>query len=271
MARKPRSFCTVLSRPTAHGTHATPFGFGVVVLRRGTLLLAAGAPQHRKYGTPTAWISEGRGWLARKPWRTGRARVRPWSLSLATTGCSEVPFPFCVVVSWHTTRTSHQASNRVYSCEFDVGVCNDLKLGSELEFDEPVELGLATNSYSGNHSPETVNSNSNELGTHIKGSTAHQHTRERAVEQHAASWPRRQPRQARGVQRQVLRGRSPGSPRDEAFPWRAPRDENESATTVRSRRRQHGAVSVQRSLGQRRGVERAASWPRRQPRQARGA
>ena len=62
-----------------------------------------------------------------------------------------------------------------------------------------------------------------------------------------------------------------GSPRDEAFPWRAPRDENESATTVRSRRRQHGAVSVQRSLGQRRGVERAASWPRRQPRQARGA
>ena len=70
---------------------------------------------------------------------------------------------------------------------------------------------------------------------------------------------------------QGLRGRSAGSPRDEARARRAPRDENESATTVRSRSRRHGAVSAQRSLGQRRGVERAASWPRRQPRQARSA
>ena len=92
----------------------------------------------------------------------------------------------------------------------------------------------------------------------------------RGVER-AASWPRRQPRQARSAQRQVLCGRSAGSPRDEARARRAPRDENESATTVRSRSRRHGAVSAQRSLGQRRGVERAASWPRRQPRQARSA
>ena len=92
----------------------------------------------------------------------------------------------------------------------------------------------------------------------------------RGVE-HAASWQRRQPRQARSAQRQVLCGRSAGSPRDEARARRAPRDENESATTVRSRSRQQGALSLERSLGQRRGVEHAASWPRRQPRQARSA
>ena len=65
--------------------------------------------------------------------------------------------------------------------------------------------------------------------------------------------------------------RSAGSPRDDSRARRAPRDEIESATTVRNRSRQHGAVSAQRSLGQRRGLERAASWPRRQPRQARSA
>ena len=32
-------------------------------------------------------------------------------------------------------------------------------LGSEFEFDEPIELGLETNSYSDTHRPETVNSN----------------------------------------------------------------------------------------------------------------
>ena len=92
----------------------------------------------------------------------------------------------------------------------------------------------------------------------------------RGVE-HAASWPRRQPRQARGAQRQVLRGRSAGSPRGEARAWPAPRDENETATTVRSRGRRPSAVSLERSLGQLREVERAASGPRRQPRQARSA
>ena len=39
----------------------------------------------------------------------------------------------------------------------------------------------------------------------------------------------------------------------------------------RSRTRQPGAVSVEKSLGQQRGVERTASWPRRQPRQVRSA
>ena len=37
----------------------------------------------------------------------------------------------------------------------------------------------------------------------------------------------------------------------------------------RSRSRRPGAVSVQKSLGQRRGVERAARWPQRQQRQVR--
>ena len=53
----------------------------------------------------------------------------------------------------------------------------------------------------------------------------------------AASGPRRQPRQARSAQRQVLCGRSAGSPRGGARARRAPRDENETATTVRSRSR----------------------------------
>ena len=92
----------------------------------------------------------------------------------------------------------------------------------------------------------------------------------RGVER-VTSWPRRQPRQARSAQRQVLCGQSAGSPRDEARARRAPRDEKETATTIRSRSRQQGAVSAQRSLGQWRGVERAASWPRRQPRQEHAA
>ena len=50
------------------------------------------------------------------------------------------------------------------SCEFEFGEGGKLGLGSEFEFDEPIELGLETNSYSDTHSPETVTSNSNELG-----------------------------------------------------------------------------------------------------------
>ena len=92
----------------------------------------------------------------------------------------------------------------------------------------------------------------------------------RGVER-VASWPRRQPRQARSAQRQVLCGRSAGYPRGGARARRAPRDEKDTATTIRSRSRRQSAVSVARSLGQRRGVERVASWPRRQPRQARSA
>ena len=48
---------------------------------------------------------------------------------------------------------------------------------------------------------------------------------------------------------------------------RAPRELKETVTTVRSRIRRPGAVSVNRNLGQRRGVKkRVASWPCRQPR-----
>ena len=86
----------------------------------------------------------------------------------------------------------------------------------------------------------------------------------------AASWPRRQPRQARNVQC-VRCGRLAGYPRGDARARRAPRIDNETATTVRSSTRRPGAVSVKRSLGQRRGVERASSWLRRQPRQVHGA
>ena len=50
------------------------------------------------------------------------------------------------------------------SSEFEFGEGDKLDLGSEFEFDEPDELGLETNSYSETYSPETLNSNSNELG-----------------------------------------------------------------------------------------------------------
>ena len=69
--------------------------------------------------------------------------------------------------------------------------------------------------------------------------------------------------------RSVLRGRSAGSPRGEARAGCAPRKSNAVVTTFESRSRRPGAVSVKKSLGQRRGVERAARWPRRQPRQVR--
>ena len=50
------------------------------------------------------------------------------------------------------------------SSEFEFGEGDKLDLGSEFEFDKPDELGLETNSYSETYSPETLNSNSNELG-----------------------------------------------------------------------------------------------------------
>ena len=74
---------------------------------------------------------------------------------------------------------------------------------------------------------------------------------------------------AKSASARVLRGRSAGSPRCEARAGRAPRDSNAVITTFRSRSRRPGAVSVKKSLGQRRGVERATRWPRRQPRQVR--
>ena len=91
----------------------------------------------------------------------------------------------------------------------------------------------------------------------------------RGVER-VASWPRRQLRQARSAQC-VLCGRSAGSPRDKARARHAPREKKDTATTVRSRIRRTGAVSVKKSFGQRHGVERVASWPHRQPREVRSA
>ena len=83
-----------------------------------------------------------------------------------------------------------------------------------------------------------------------------------------ALWSRRKPRQVR------QQARAPW-----AVGWFSTRRsdarvaQHASRTTVtmrfRSRRRRPGAVSVRKSLGQRRGVERAPRWPRRQPRQVR--
>ena len=89
----------------------------------------------------------------------------------------------------------------------------------------------------------------------------------RGVER-APRWARKLTRQVRGAQR-VVRGRSAGSPWGGARAGRVPRDEKALLTAFRSRSRRPGAVSVKRSLGQRRGVERAPRWPQRQSRQAR--
>ena len=91
---------------------------------------------------------------------------------------------------------------------------------------------------------------------------------ERCGVERVARWPRRQPRQVRAALR-VLRGRSAGFPRGEARTGRAARGAEALVTRLRTRGRRPGAVSVQRSLGQQRGVERVARWPRRQPRQVR--
>ena len=53
----------------------------------------------------------------------------------------------------------------------------------------------------------------------------------------------------------MLRGRSAGSPRGKARAGRVPRDPKASITLLRSRRRRHGAESVRKNLGPRRGVE----------------
>ena len=74
---------------------------------------------------------------------------------------------------------------------------------------------------------------------------------------------------AKSASARVLRGRSAGSPRGEARAGRAPRDSEASVTLFRSRSRRPGAVSVRKSLGQRRGVQRALGWPRRKPCQVR--
>ena len=79
----------------------------------------------------------------------------------------------------------------------------------------------------------------------------------------------REDNHAKSASAHVLSGPSAGSPRGEARAGRAPRESNAAVTTSRNCSRRPGAVSVKKSLGQRRGVERAARWPRRQPRQVR--
>ena len=76
---------------------------------------------------------------------------------------------------------------------------------------------------------------------------------------------------AKSTNAHVLCGRSAGSPRGEARTGQAPRNEKAIVTTVRSRSSRPGAVSVNKSLGQWRGVERAPRWPRSQPRKVRSA
>ena len=67
----------------------------------------------------------------------------------------------------------------------------------------------------------------------------------------------------------MLRGPSDGSPWGEARVGRVPRESNAVASTFRSRSRRPVAVSVKKSLGQQRRVERVVRWPQRRPRQVR--
>ena len=66
---------------------------------------------------------------------------------------------------------------------------------------------------------------------------------------------------AKFVSARVLRGRSAGFPRSESRAGRAARASKAVDTTLRNRSRRIGAVSVKKSIGQRRGVERALRWP----------
>ena len=71
----------------------------------------------------------------------------------------------------------------------------------------------------------------------------------------ARHWQRRQPRQV--CQRaRVLHGQMAGPPRGEARANRAAHESNAMAVTFRGRCHRRGAVSLKKSLGQRRGMER---------------
>ena len=78
-------------------------------------------------------------------------------------------------------------------------------------------------------------------------------------------WPRRQPRQL------GQRARAPWaddpSTTEQARAGRKAQDPEAMAPEPQSRSRRPGAVWLKNSLGQRRGVERAPHWPRRQSRQ----
>ena len=67
----------------------------------------------------------------------------------------------------------------------------------------------------------------------------------------------------------MLRGRSAGFPRGEARAGSATQELNAMATTIQSHSRRPGAMSVKKSLDQRRGVERVVRWQRRQRHQVR--
>jgi len=77
----------------------------------------------------------------------------------------------------------------------------------------------------------------------------------------------REDNHAKTTSARVLRGRLAGSLRGEARAGRAPRKSKTVATTSRSRSGRPGEVSAKKSLGQRRGVERVARWPRKKIRQ----
>ena len=83
----------------------------------------------------------------------------------------------------------------------------------------------------------------------------------------SASLVGREDNHAKSASARVLRVPSVSSPRGKARTRRAPRRLHVVRMTFRSRsRRRPGAVSVEKSLGQRRRVKRVARWPRRQPR-----
>ena len=80
-------------------------------------------------------------------------------------------------------------------------------------------------------------------------------------------WPPSHPRRVRQCAR-ALRA-VVGSPQGEARTGRPARDSEPTVTKMRTRSRQTSEVAYKRSLGQRRGVERAPRWLQRQPRQVR--
>ena len=85
----------------------------------------------------------------------------------------------------------------------------------------------------------------------------------------SASGVGREDNHTKSVSACVLRGQSVGSPRDEARVGRTARDPDDIITRLRPLSRRPGAASVKKCLSQRRGMERAPRWLRRQPRQVR--
>ena len=81
------------------------------------------------------------------------------------------------------------------------------------------------------------------------------------AEVHRELAPATQSSPLRAVLACVLRGRSSDSQRGDERAVRTSRESNAVTPTVRSRSRRPGAVAVRRSLGQRTGQKRIASWP----------